>query len=144
MSIGIARSTPPNIQMKASNAQRLGTAETFEQEIIRLCNEEGSSLDVMKRLLELIRLVGGCDNLGQEAKAVWLNHLETHYPSKHRPPVPRPPEPRLTIFRPKNGLLIRPLEPSRVPKSKLPEILKRLRVQIQLLTNLEKLNEEKN
>lgn len=147
MSIGIARSTPPNIQMKASNAQRLGTAETFEQEIIRLCNEEGSSLDVERRLIELIGLVGGCKNLGPEAKAVWLERLETRFPSDgrlFRGEELRLLEPELQIFRPRNGRLFRPLERSRVSKSELLETLKRLRVQIQLLLNLEKLKKEKN
>jgi hypothetical protein len=133
--------------MKASNAQRLGNAETFEQEIIRLCKLKGSSLDVERRLIELIGLVGGCSNLGPEAKAVWLERLETRFPRNgrlFRREELRPLEPELQIFRPKNDLLFRPLEPSRVPKSELPETLKRLRVQIQLLLNLEKLKKEKN
>jgi hypothetical protein len=133
--------------MKASNAQRLGNAETFEQEIIRLCKLKGSSLDVERRLIELIGLVGGCSNLGPEAKAVWLERLETRYPRNDRlfkREELRLLEPELQIFRPRNGRLFRPLEPSRVQKSKLPEILKRLIDKIQLLLNLEKLKKEKN
>ena len=140
MSIGIARSTPPNIQMKANNAQRLGSAETFEQEIIRLCKLKGPSPDVEKRLMELIGLVGGCSNLGPEAKAVWLNHLETFFPSKDpllRREELRPLEPQLEVRHPKNGRLISPLIFSRVQTSEFREILKRLIDQIQLLTDLE-------
>jgi hypothetical protein len=127
--------------MKASNAQRLGTAETFEQEIIRLCKLKGFSLDVERRLFELINLVGGCSNLGSEAKAVWLERLETRYPKNgllFRGEELRLLEPELQIFRPRNGRLFRPLERSRVQKSELLKIFQRLSDQIQLLVDLKR------
>jgi hypothetical protein len=123
--------------MKAYNAQRLGSAETIEQEIIRLCKLKGSSLDREKRLMELIGLVGGCSNLGPET------FFQSKDPLFRREEL-RLLEPQLEVRHPKNGRLISPLIFSRVQQSEFPEILKRLSDQIQLLTDLEKLKEEKN